>query len=133
MSRAGNRSAMVERFGGLLWCGCGNGVDDSIFERFPSIKAASGPHVAGNLLGRLARNLGQARVESPEQVLLVLIERGNPSWSAREVCHGLGESKTCVRRGEATVRRSHDPDRRTTDLPPTMYTHGRTGEIERVD
>jgi hypothetical protein len=75
--------------------GGGDLVDEPVVERFPGVKVAPAAHVLGDLLGRAARDLGEASVEPPEQLLLLATVRGDLVWRPGELRRWLEEPKAC--------------------------------------
>ena len=110
----GNRPARVLSSGG------GDLVDEPVVERFPGVKVAPAPHVLGDLLGRAARDLGEASVEPPEQLLLLATVRGDLVWRPGELRRWLEEPKACVWGGRAVIGGRGDTNGRTTDLSAAM-------------
>src|SRR5215510_10337631 len=85
-------------------------VDEPVVERFPGVEMAAAPHVLGDLLGGPPRELGEAGVDPPEQLLLLPTVRGDLVRRPREVCRRLEETKPGVRGGRPVVGGRRDTD-----------------------
>src|SRR5439155_14765396 len=117
----------------ILFGDRGDLVDQSVVQGLPSVEIESLPDVFGDLLRRAAGAPHQARVESPEEILLPSTVRDDRVRRSRELSRRLGETKTCVRSRRAVIGGRGDADGGAIDLSPATRVHRRAKLVERVD
>src|SRR2546426_2751254 len=108
-------------------------VDEPVVERLSRVEGAAAPHVLGYLVGRPAGDLGKARVESPEQLLLLPALLGDLVWRPGEARRRLDEAKARVRGSHAVAGGRHHTDGRANDLASAMHAQPRAEEIDGID
>jgi hypothetical protein len=108
-------------------------VDESVVERLTGVEVASATHIFRDLFGRTACDSGQPRVESPEQVLVLLIVRGDLIRGSRVLRSWLTEPEARVRRRGAMAGEGHDTGRGPADLTSAMRAHWRAEHVKDVD
>src|SRR5258706_8014730 len=101
----------------------GDLVDQSVVQGLPSVEIESIADVFGDVLRRPAGALHQARVESPEKILLPSTVRDDRVRRSRELSRRLGETKACVRSRRAVIGGRGDADGGPTDLPSATRVH----------
>src|SRR5690242_10624820 len=74
-------------------------IDEAVGERFRGVEVTPAPHVLGDLLGRPTREVGEAGMEPPAQLLLLATVRRDLVWRPGELRRRLEQSETSVRGG----------------------------------